>query len=241
MDGARLTNILVQNHGRCGSVSDNQVSCNWDVDTCFPSIMAVNAEALRTIRSSQSRSQMYSPLSWSPPIDLDGVITRSFAELMSVLDIMMGRLVMQAEVSRTNLTILEEQLSAVHLLVQKEGSLMYTAKSELLSELWTTLGGNKRMVQQYDERLQFLQELGGHRQQALVHVVVALETLQHMSADMEDLRERVAVPELAPGQISVEAHINSINDGLLRLRQMKLSARVQEQEGVRRGLLPASD
>ena len=160
---------------------------------------------------------------------------------MSVLDVMMGRLVVQAESSQTNLTILEEQLSAVHMLVQKEDSSMYTAKSELLSELWTSLGGNKRMVQQYDERLQFLRELGGHRRQALVHVVVALETLQQMSADMEDLRERVAVPELALGQISVEAHINSINDGLLRLRQIKLSARVQEQEGVRKGLLPGSD
>jgi hypothetical protein len=211
------------------------------LDTCSASVLAVNAEALRTIRSGQSRTQMYSLFSWSPPVDLNGVITRSFAELMSVLDVMMGRLVVQAESSRTNLTILEEQLSAVHMLVQKEDSSMYTAKSELLSELWTSLGGNKRMVQQYDERLQFLQELGGHRRQALVHVVVALETLQHMSADMEDLRERVAVPELAPGQISVEAHINSINDGLLRLRQIKLSARVQEQEGVRKGLLPGSD
>ena len=200
--------------------------------------MAVNAQALRTIRS--AKSQSYSLLSWSLPIDLDGVITKSFAELMSVLDVMMGRLVVQGEFSQANLTNLEERLSAVHVLIQKEDISTCTAKSEVLSELWTALGGNKRIVQQYDERLHFLKQLDGQRRQAMVHIVVALESLQLMSADMEDLRERVAVPELAPGRIPVEAHIDSIDEGLMRMRHMKLAAKVKEQEGVRRAI-PSGD
>jgi hypothetical protein len=45
---------------------------------------------------------------------------------------------------------------------------------------------------------------------------------------MEELRERVAAPELVGEQLPVEVHIRSIRSGLERLQQRRVSARERE-------------
>jgi hypothetical protein len=199
-------------------------------------ILAVNNHALNAIQSGMDRNQSVSLIPWAPFVDLDHVVTQSFADVMSVLEVTMGRLIIQTGLSHQNLTNLEERLSSLYAVVVRVDNSTSLAKSELLSGLWARLGGHKRIVQKFDERLYLLKELGLYRRQALAHVVVALESLQQMSADMEDLRDRAAVAELAPGRIAVEVHINSINNGLLRLQEMKLSARRVKQAEMRKQL-----
>jgi hypothetical protein len=161
------------------------------------------------------------------------VITQTFTEGMSLLSSSMQRLIIEAQISLSNLNKLEERLSALHEHVSREDSSLSTAKSELLSELWTKLGGNKRRLRGYDSHLFLLQNLSVYRKRALVHVVATLDTLQGMSEDMEDLRERVATPEIVGGGIPVEVHIKSIRSGLQRLKDGRVKTKEREHEAVR--------
>jgi len=203
-------------------------------------ILAVNDYALHTIEGAISNPQPRFSLKALVPFtsrrSTNEIITQTFTEAMDVLSTNMRRLVVEAEVSLANLDKLEERLSTLHELVSREDSSISSAKSDLLSELWTKVGGNRRALRGYDEHLVLLKNLGGYRKRALVHVATALQTLQAMSEDMEDLRERVAAPELVGSTIPVEVHMRSIKSGLERLQQGRMKAQEREQEAVRRVL-----
>jgi hypothetical protein len=200
--------------------------------------MAVNDYALNIIEAAVANSaSRYFPrflLSWYSPLRAHEVVTKTFIETMNVLSASIQRLILEAEFSLANLNNLEERLSTLHELVLREDSSISFTKSELLSELWTKLGGNRRELRGFDEHLVLLRNLGGYRKRALVHVVVALQTLQALSEDMEDLRERVAAPELTSGHISVEVHMKSIRSGLERLREGRIQGRMMEEQALRR-------
>ena len=135
-----------------------------------------------------------------------------------------------------NLNELEERLLAIHELVAREDAVLSSSKADLLAELWTILGGNAKELRNLEGNLDLLKNLGLYRKKALAHVVAALQTLQSMSEDMEDLRERVTMPELVGESIPVEVHIKSIQSGLERLQEKRLKAKEQEQEIVGRVL-----
>jgi hypothetical protein len=165
------------------------------------------------------------------------IVTKTFTDTMATLSNNMERLVVEAEVSLTNLNNLEERLSILHEVVSREDSSIGSAKSELLSELWTKVGGNRGTLRGYDRHLKLLKDLGGYRKRALVHVVAALQTLRAMSEDMEDLRERVSKPELVGSRIPVEVHMKSIRGGLERLKEGQIKAKDREDEAIRRVLI----
>jgi hypothetical protein len=64
--------------------------------------------------------------------------------------------------------------------------------------------------------------------------VAALHTLQGMSHEMEDIRERVAAPDLAAPQIAPEVHMKSIQMGLERLKESRVRAKELDQKATRR-------
>ncbi|ESK95361.1 hypothetical protein Moror_3886 [Moniliophthora roreri MCA 2997] len=202
-------------------------------------IMAVNDYALRTIESSQSNSVIPSPIRAIVPFmqsNSKEAVLQTFNEAMTVLSNTINRLIVEAELNLANLEKLEESLSTVHELVSREDSSISSAKSEVLSELWTKLGGNKKILQGHDKNLGLLKGLGVYRKQALVHVVTALQTLRALSDDMEDLRERVTAPELVGDSVPVDVHLKSISLGLERLKESRVKAKEREEEAVRRVL-----
>lgn len=203
------------------------------------SIMAVNDYALQAIEESQSKTS-WVPLNalipWSRPQLTSEVVTRSFTEAMSVLSSAMERLILEAEVNLANLNKLEERLLTLHDMVTREDATLSDAKAELLSELWTKLGGNKSTLRNFESHLLLLKNLGMYRKKALIHVVAALQTLQAMSSDMEDIRERVAAPELTGSRIPVKVHMKSIKSGLERLKEGRGRAKRLEEEALRKAL-----
>ncbi|PSR81572.1 hypothetical protein PHLCEN_2v6338 [Hermanssonia centrifuga] len=200
------------------------------------SILAVNDHALHTIEAHQDKSKSALAAFWpfSSTVATREVIIQTFTDAMSVLQTQMQRVVLEAEVSLTNLNNLEEKLSTLHEFVLRENEFISTAKSEMLAELWTVLGGNKRKLHGMDRHLQLLRGIGDYRKRAKAHVHAALQALQGMSEDMEDLRQRVAAPELVGERIPVEVHMKSIKAGLDRLAAERTKAKEKEEAAVRR-------
>ncbi|KAF7356673.1 hypothetical protein MVEN_01001800 [Mycena venus] len=206
---------------------------NSKVGGAVDGIMAVNDHALHTIEAAQSQSPSILSylVPWTPP--KTDLVLSTFEDSMNYLSFTVQGLVLEFELNLQNLNKLEEQLSVLHELVSREDRSISSAKSELLAELWTKVGGNKRKLRGYDEHLYLLQGLTEYRKQALVHVVSALQTLTQMSEDIENIRERVAAPELVGSRIPVQVHIKSIQSGLERLKEGRSKAKIKESEAVK--------
>lgn len=195
--------------------------------------MAVNNYALKSIEAARMNKKWFSG---AREIQIDEIIAHTFDQAMSILSINMERLILEAEQCLHHLTDLEEQLTTLHYITTREDISISAAKSDLLEELWTRLGGNRKSLQNFDHNLEILKGLAAYRQQAFGHVLAAMQTLQAMSEDMEDIRERVAAPDLAGAKIPVEVHIQSIQIGLDRLRQGRILAKKLEEDAIRSAL-----
>ncbi|KAH7927943.1 hypothetical protein BV22DRAFT_1031279 [Leucogyrophana mollusca] len=223
-DAKRVARGLTKLHSKVGGAVDE--------------VMAVNAYAMRTIQEAQSNAPSpYSlkaliPFGRGPPTQ--EIVIGAFTDAMDTMSRAIERLILEAEVSIARLDELEEDLKAIHEVVFREDASTTYEKNELLAQLWTRLGGNKRALRAYDDRLELLQDLGHYREGARGHVLQAMQTLYSMSDDMEDLRERVAGPELGDGRIPLDVHIVSIQKGLERLKEGQVRARKREGEAVKR-------
>ncbi|KAI0044174.1 hypothetical protein FA95DRAFT_1562541 [Auriscalpium vulgare] len=201
-------------------------------------ILSVNDYALNAIEASNTKSGALSLRSiW--PFSPDkaatkAVVTETFNDAMNALSANMRRLVLEAEVSLADLDRLEERLGSLHEIVSREDSTLSSEQADLLANLWTILGGNRKELRGFENHRDLLKNIGSYRKRALAHVVAALQTLQGMSEDMEDLRERVAAPELVGERIPVEVHMKSIRSGLDRLQERRIKAQERQEEIVSR-------
>ncbi|KAI0255046.1 hypothetical protein BJV78DRAFT_814129 [Lactifluus subvellereus] len=203
-------------------------------------IIAVNDYALHAIESANSKPSALSlsrlwPFSPSEAATKQEV-TRTFTEAMNTLSANMQRLVLEAEVSISDLNKLEEHLKSIHEVASREDSSISTARAELLAQLWTILGGNRDQLSGMDEHLALLKGVSGYRDRALAHVVAALHMLETMAEDMEELRERVAAPELVGDAIPIDVHMKSLRSGLERLKTRRTGAKELEEQFVKQVL-----
>ncbi|KAJ3965795.1 hypothetical protein EV361DRAFT_810106 [Lentinula raphanica] len=200
-------------------------------------VLSVNEYAMAKLGSTSSSSsssfisQALVPFQSLPSLEMTFLL--SFAESMNTLSTVIQRLILLAEIELSNLDRLEEHLSLIHEIVAREDSSIANAKSELLGEIWTWLGGNQRELSGHNAHLKLLRGIGGFRNQALAHVVSALQILRSLSDDMENMRERMVMPDLVGTQIPLEVQVSSIQHGLQRLRDSKALARKREDVAIR--------
>jgi hypothetical protein len=218
---------------------------------------ALHAIEAATVEANQLSIRSFIPWNRDPPAK--AVILANFETAMGVMSANMGRLILEAEASLAHLGALEERLATLHGQLAHEDAAFSAQREELLGELWTKLGGNRRAIRSADAHARLLAELGAYRRRALAHVAGALQTLEGMEADMDELRARVAAPELAGPSIPPEVHMRAysprstrlrvltglvdtgaIRSGLERLREGRVRAKEVEESVVRR-VLDAAD
>ncbi|KAF7795270.1 hypothetical protein EIP86_006423 [Pleurotus ostreatoroseus] len=199
------------------------------------SIIAVNDYALHTIEAAQSKSK--SALSVWPfysAAAIEETVRDTFTQSMSVIEAHIVRVVTEATLALGALEHLEERVNTLHESIVRENSSLIHEREELFAELWTILGGNRKKVRKVDQHLFLLSSISDYRRRALAQVSAALQTMQGMSEDMEDLRERVAAPELMGERIPVEVHLKSIKAGLDRLQSDRKRTKERDDEVMRR-------
>ncbi|KAF9466636.1 hypothetical protein BDZ94DRAFT_1295755 [Collybia nuda] len=240
-----LGDALVEFIGDTKTTGRNLQKLTSRIGGAVDKIMAINDYALYAIEEAQakapSRFSIKGLVPWAVPRPTSEIVTETFSSAMSVLSEEMTKVILEAEANIIQLDRLEDRLSTVHEILTREDSTLTSARADLLADLWTKLGGNKKTLRGFDNHLLLLKNLGVYRKKALVHVAAALQTLQGMSADMDDIRERVAAPELTRSKIPVEVHMKSIRSGLERLKEGKVRARRLEEQAIRRVLEVGSD
>jgi len=190
--------------------------------------VSLSDHALRVIDASKTPSLMTRVqllLSNSDPTNEAAIDT--FHLSMDSISDHIGRLREEAEISRDYLTRLKRHLNILHEIISREDKKLTKTQDEVLAELWTWLGGNKQELREMSLNLNLLKNVGKYRKKALTHVIVTLDTLDTLEADMEELRKKVAAPNIVGDRIPIEVQIKAIKAGVDRLRegQMRASSR----------------
>ena len=141
-------------------------------------------------------------------------------------------LVQEAQALLSVLLNLEDRLDLIHDLAVRDDVKAQGSKEEVLSELWTLLGGNSKKLGKLDSQLKLLRQVNTCRQSALAHVSGTLIKLQAMSHDLEDLRERMGGVEMVP----LRVHIENIEMGIERLERGRTNTRELESDTMRKNL-----
>ena len=161
----------------------------------------------------------FQPTKFSERLILDQYIehTRAVEEEIA-------RLVVEAQALVMVLNNLEDRLDVIHGITVRDGVQIQASKEETLADLWTWLGGHRGKINKLNGQLNLLKEIGNRRKIALAHVSGTLIKLQEISSGLEDLRERVAIPELLRDRIDIplSVHIEHIQKGINRLEEQKL-------------------
>ena len=132
-----------------------------------------------------------------------------------------NRLVIEAQALLLVLQNLEDRLDVIHGIAVRDNLHAQGGRAEVLSQLWTTLGGNRSKLGKFDSQLRLLGQVNTYRQNAIAHVSGTLVRLQGMGAELEELRERVGGVELLGGKGSVplSLHIENMELGVERLER----------------------
>ena len=161
-------------------------------------------------------------------------VIQAFLMSMDNIATHMVRLRDEAEISMGHLMRLEEHLMVLHEITHRDNKELTAAQEDVLAELWTWLGGNRPRLRKMSSNLDLLKNVEKYRKKALAHVVVTLQVLHALDADMEELRTRVAAPEIAGDRIPIEVHIKSIKVGVERLKEGQMKASLREGESIAR-------
>ncbi|KAL8740802.1 MAG: hypothetical protein Q9190_006528, partial [Brigantiaea leucoxantha] len=152
-------------------------------------------------------------------------------------------LITEAQSLLLTLSNLESRMETIHSLCLRNDLHIQGSKQEIMSQLWTLLGGNRQTIDRFNSQLQLLGQVNGYRQSALAHVTGMMVRLQAMGAELEDLRERAGGVELlvgtgagGKGGIPLQVHIENIELGVERLEQRRNWAKQLENEQVKKAL-----
>jgi hypothetical protein len=147
-----------------------------------------------------------------------------------------NRLIGEAQSLLMVLTNLEDRLDIIHGIVVRDDAQVKATKEDLMTNLWTLLGGNRGKLKRTDRQLQLLKDIGGYRKLAFAHISGTILKLQEMSTGLEDLRERVAAPEVLRDmtEIPLSVHIENIRMGVERLEAGRQNAKILENDHLKR-------
>jgi hypothetical protein len=133
---------------------------------------------------------------------------------------------------------IEDRLDVIHGIALRDNIHAQGQKDEILSQLWTLLGGNRAALGKFNSQLQLLRQVGEYRKIAWAHVSGTIIRLQAMGAELEELRERVGSAELLKDrkEIPLSVHLESIRLGVERLERGREASRELEQSHLNRVL-----
>ena len=132
---------------------------------------------------------------------------------------------------------LENRLDVIAEIAVRDNLIVNRDRDELLSLLWTKLGGNRSSKKAYTESLSLLQQVQDYRKSAMHHVSATLLKLQAIAAELENLREGVAAPEVVGyGKVPLRYHIEIVEMSIDRLKNSRGEALAIEMDTMKRGL-----
>jgi hypothetical protein len=146
------------------------------------------------------------------------------------------RLIETAQALLQVLNNLDDRLGTIFEIATNDDQTITRNQEELLSSLWTKLGGNRGDLKANSKSLNLLENISRYRKKAVMHVSDTLLKLQEIQAELENLREGVAAPEVLGyrDEVPLTFHVDVIEKGVERLRIKRGESMQVEGETYRR-------
>ena len=175
----------------------------------------------------------FQPVKFTESLLLDQYIQHT-----RVVEEEINRLVTEAQALLLVLQNLEDRLDVIHGISVRDNLHVQGSKTDVLSELWTMVGGNRGKLGKYESQLKLLNQVNSYRQNAIAHVSGTMLKLQAMGTELEELRERVGGVDLLGGKgaVPLSVHIDNIEMGVERLEKRRRGAKEIENEELKRSL-----
>ncbi|KAI5844021.1 hypothetical protein DFP73DRAFT_551319 [Morchella snyderi] len=171
--------------------------------------------------------------------DAEASVRNTFVQASNLMEENIRDLVLRAKGLLNELEMMEGKLKVIDEVVTREGHSVNEEYDDVLSHLWTLLGGNRSVLGRYESQLALLNDLSGYRGKALTHMRVTLMRLEKMQTDLEDLRDHVARPgvlaEAGMQGLPLEVQMDMIRRGVERLKNSMEKAKEvtdRQQEGM---------
>lgn len=150
-------------------------------------------------------------------------LARIFGSSTSILANEVTNILVEAAKTVTALDILENHLVRIHAVSVDDDILMATAIDNVLSELWTKLGGNGQRLRDLERRARVLKNLDEYRRRAVSHVALTMQTLVGIEEELNQLTRKLRHDEANEDfSLPLEVHIASIDGGVRRLREERM-------------------
>lgn len=226
-----------------GSAVDNVIAINRWTSRYLDGLVAEQAEAKGLL--ADVAAWLFAP--FQPPSFSEARLLDTYIEHAGKVSDKIAQLIVEAQGVLRTLERTDDSLSAIHDFVVRTHDAVRLQKDDTLWTLWTLLGANRKRVHNLDAQLRLLRVVGTQRGDAVRLVVELKEDLERIQLQLDDLRQRVAEPELAvvagspPGVASggggvgvpLGAHIDRINMGVERLEAARSRIRAIENDRIR--------
>lgn len=220
-------------NSRIGRAVDHILSTNrWTLSVIDGVSASTSNQGTLTTWLSQNLNLFapFQPTALSRDILLDQYLRHT-----SAVEDQINALITEAQALLNILDNLDARLDVIASIALRDDARVSENRDELFAYLWTKLGGNRSSVAKLTSQLTLLKEVGNYRRLAWAHVTTTIVKLQSIRDNLEDLRERVAMPEVVgTDQVPLEVHIGAINLGIERLETQRDESRRVERENYAR-------
>lgn len=175
-------------------------------------------------------SWLFAP--FQPAVFSEADIVKTYVEHTALVSDKVGELVLEGEAVLHTLHKAGDHLEIIHDFVARTQTSVQGRRDEMLSMLWTLVGGNSRQLKSLNSQLSLLKQVDAQRLNAVRQVTELLGELEKVNAGLEDLRERAAQPGLLSGRVDVplSVHVETIDRGVERLELARSRIRAVENE-----------
>ncbi|KAF2112099.1 hypothetical protein BDV96DRAFT_581118 [Lophiotrema nucula] len=226
--------------------SEDLVKYNSKVGNTMDKVININAWTVRHLTGLESKEASYGlvsrALSAINPLQVfvaSPSLQREIFEIyvLHVRDVKneIEALIQVSEALLMILQNLDDRLDFIADLATQDDQHLSRAHDELLSLLWTRLGGNKDDKKALERSLALLREVTASRKHAVTLVQTTVLKLKEINAEVENLRDGVSAPEVLgfSERIPIEYHINAVKAQLERLSKARGEQQTLQGEASR--------
>ena len=227
-------------NARIGRAVDHILSTNRWTLTVIDGISASESNRGSISRFWSQNLNIFAPFQ---PVSLTrDILLDQYLRHTEAVEYQIDGLIAEAQALLSILDNLDSRLDVIASISTRDGLKAEENRDELFAYLWTKLGGNRSSVKKLDQQIQLLRDVGAYRRIAWAHVTSTIVKLQAIRDNLEDLRERVAMPETVGTEtVPLEVHIDAINLGIQRLEEQRDTSRRVEADNYARVLRRAEE
>lgn len=226
------------------TASNDLQKFNTHVGSAVDSVISINRWTSRYIdglaNERDSRGWLGDWAGWifspfQPAVFSERIVLDKYVEHTSLVSDKIANLIVEAQAVLRTLSKAEDHLGIIYDFVTRTQKSVQSRKDEILWTLWTLVGANTRHIHNLNSQLSLLRQVDSQRAGAVQQVSELIVELEKIQAGLDDLRDRVAEPELARGRVEVplSVHIETINKGVDRLEVARTRIRAMENDRIR--------